>query len=68
MGTPKNCIYDPNNRVLGPKYYNSTGIWALKHYCLGPWTLRVMKPEAACEIGLRSQKPLAKYPSLLFRM
>ena len=32
---------DPNNRVLGPKYCNINGIWALKHYYLGPWTLRV---------------------------
>ena len=26
--------------VLGPKYYNLNGIWALKPYYLGPWTLR----------------------------
>ena len=32
---------DPNNRVLGPKYYNVNGTWALKPYYLGPWTLRV---------------------------
>ena len=32
---------DPNNRVLGPKYYIINGIWALKPYSLGPWTLRV---------------------------
>ena len=31
---------DPNNRVLEPKYYNMNGIWALKPYYLGPWTLR----------------------------
>ena len=31
---------DPNNRVLGPKYYNSNGIWALKPCYLGPWALR----------------------------
>ena len=31
---------DPNNRVLGPKYHNINGIWALKPYYLGPWTLR----------------------------
>ena len=31
---------DPNNRVLGPKYYNINGIWALKPYYLVPWTLR----------------------------
>ena len=23
----------------GPKYYNIQNIWALKPYCLGPWTL-----------------------------
>ena len=27
-------------RALGPKYYNIVGIWALKPYYLGPWTLR----------------------------
>ena len=31
---------DPNNRALGPKYYNINGIWALKPYYLGPWTLK----------------------------
>ena len=30
---------DPNDRVLGPKYYNMNGIWAPKPYYLGPWTL-----------------------------
>ena len=30
---------DPNNRVLGPNYYNINGILALKVYNLGPWTL-----------------------------
>ena len=34
---------DPNNRVLGPKYYTINGIWALKPYYLGPWTFRVLK-------------------------
>ena len=32
---------DPNNKVLGPKYYGVNGIWALKPHYLGPWTLRV---------------------------
>ena len=32
---------DPNNRALGHKYYTINGIWALKPYYLGPWTLRV---------------------------
>ena len=27
--------------VLGPKYHNINGIWALNPYYLGPWTLRV---------------------------
>ena len=27
--------------VSGPKYYSINGIWALKPYYLGPWTLRV---------------------------
>ena len=31
---------DPNNRVVGPKYYDINGIWALKPCYLGPWTLR----------------------------
>ena len=33
-------VKDPNNRVLGTKYYNIDGIWALKQCYLGPWTLR----------------------------
>ena len=42
-GLPKpNGPKDPNNRVLGPKYYNIHGIWALKPKYLGPWTLREM--------------------------
>ena len=28
------------NGVLGPKYYNLNGIWALKPYNLGPWSLK----------------------------
>ena len=36
-------ISDPNFRVLGPKYYDINGIWALKPYYLGPWTLRVSR-------------------------
>ena len=31
---------DPNNKVSGPKYYDTIGIWALKPHYLGPWTLR----------------------------
>ena len=34
-------IMDPNNGILGPKYSNINGIWALKPYYLAPWTLRV---------------------------
>ena len=43
MGPTSKGSKDPNNRVLEPKYYNITGIWAgaLKPYYLGPWTLRV---------------------------
>ena len=33
---------NPHTGVFGPKYYNIAGIWALKRYYLGPWTLRVM--------------------------
>ena len=32
---------DLNNRVLGPKYCNGSGIWALKPDYLGSWALRV---------------------------
>ena len=39
LGTIKGSK-DPNNVVLGPKCYNINGIWALKPYDLGPWTLR----------------------------
>ena len=35
----------PNNRVLGSKYYNINGIWALKSHSLGPWTLRIRNPK-----------------------
>ena len=51
---------DPNKRVLGPKYYNINGIWALKPYYFSPWTLKVyvkifvtppvhLKPEMSTE-------------------
>ena len=30
----------PYNRALGPNYYNVNGIWALKPWYLGPWTLK----------------------------
>ena len=33
---------DPNNGVVGPEYYNMNGIWSLKPYYWGPWTLRVI--------------------------
>ena len=34
-------------RVLGPKYYNMKGIWDVKPYYLGPWTLRdLLGPQA----------------------
>ena len=36
---------DSNNGVLGPKYHNVCGIWALKPYYLGPWTLRACLQE-----------------------
>ena len=32
---------DPNNRVVGHKYYTINGIGALTPYYLSPWTLRV---------------------------
>ena len=40
MDLPKGSK-DPNDRVLGPKYYSINGILALKPYYLGPWTLRI---------------------------
>ena len=60
---------DPNNRGLEPKYYNMNGIWALKPYYLGPWTLRVgvqvyqeyplrtLKPTNSTYLALRVQVP-----------
>ena len=33
-----------NNRVSGPKYCYRNGIWALKPWYLGPWTLRERYP------------------------
>ena len=32
---------DPIKRFLGPKHYDTSGIWALKPFYLSPWTLRV---------------------------
>ena len=37
---------DPNNRVLGPKYYTVNVTGALKAYYLGPWTLRAPNKNA----------------------
>ena len=39
-GIYRGCKGHPNSMVLGPKYYNINGIWALKPHYLGPWTLR----------------------------
>ena len=33
-------VQGPKYRASEPKYYNINGIWALKTYYLGPWTLR----------------------------
>ena len=33
-------VQGPKYGVLGPKYFNVNGIWALTPYYLGPWTLR----------------------------
>ena len=38
---------DPNNMVLGSKYYNINDIWALKPCCSGPWTVRVSELKTA---------------------
>ena len=37
--------------ALGPNYCNINGIWALKPYYLGTWTLRVIKVK---DLGLRA--------------
>ena len=44
---------DPNKRVLGPKYYTINGIWALKNYYMGPWTLRVPLTVTTAAVGFR---------------
>ena len=31
--------------MLGPEYYNTNGIWTLKPYYLGSWTLRAINPK-----------------------
>ena len=49
---------DPNGGVLGPKHYNMNGIWDLKPYYLGPWTLRVMYTQNA------DQKPDVNPPAV----
>ena len=47
-------VQGPKRWVLGPKYYNVNGIWALNPYYLGPWTLR-----GRCVIvSRRSQWPI----------
>ena len=45
---------DPNNRALGPKYYSINGIWALKPYYLGPWTLRTCFATVHAVLAARS--------------
>ena len=37
---PMAPCHECNQQVLGPKYYNMNGIWALKPTYLGPGTLR----------------------------
>ena len=67
---------DPNNRVLGPKYYNIYGAWALKPYYLGPWTLRehitLSGPSTASttawcesELGTKTRTQWRSSPSLV---
>ena len=41
---------DPNNRVLGPKYYDINGIWALKPSYLGPWTVWVSEKSVKAQV------------------
>ena len=33
-------VQEKYNRASGPNYSNIHGVWALKPYYLGPWTLR----------------------------
>ena len=42
LGTQKIAlrVQGPKTRALGP---NVNGIWALNHYYLGPWTLKVVQ-------------------------
>ena len=44
---------DPNDRALGPKYYDINGILALKPYYLGPCTLRVRNLDLGSYTGFR---------------
>ena len=42
---PKYSPKGPRTQITGfegPNAYNINGIWALKPYYLGPWTLRVV--------------------------
>ena len=45
IGNSESLRVQGHDRVLGPKYYNISGIWALRPglrpYYLGPWALRV---------------------------
>ena len=43
---------DPNNGASGPKYHSNSGIWALKPYYLGPWTLR----ESVHDVDIREAR------------
>ena len=42
---------DPNNGVLGPKYYNRNSIWGLNPDHLGPWTLRDSS-KGSCKVSV----------------
>ena len=58
------------NGVLGPKYYNINGMWALKPYDLGPWTLRErphrsQAKRTSCEASSRDTFKLEALENLL---
>ena len=56
---------DPNNRALGPRYYNMNDIWALQPYRLGPWTCRESPLNLKSEtptLGLKKLSPKPPRP------